>query len=727
MSSGPNNSAPSIQPTIGTPRDSYAATPLGFNGAPGTPAESGALLADEKAASGAGSAATSNAALAAAADGVAAKEAGVAPPDRRAVWRRRLRWIIPLSLFAIAAIVLVIVLPVVLVADKKDGGSGGSGGSGKPAKGNPESPNGATTGGDGSQIVTPNGTFTYKNPYGGIWVYDPNDPFNDNAYPNSWTPPLNTSWTWGQDKLYGVNLGGWFVLEPFITPALYQKYPGAIDEWTLSEAMRNDTSEGGGIGQIEEHYNTFITEEDFAQIAGAGLNWIRVPIPYWAIETWEGEPFLEGVAWKYILRMFEWARKYGLRIYLDLHTVPGSQNGYNHSGRFGEVNFLFGVMGIANAQRTMDYIRIIAEFISQPEYKNVVPIFGIVNEPLLTQIGQDTLTRFYLQAHDMIRGLAGYGAGNGPYIAIHDGFIADNAWADFLPGSDRIILDTHPYFAFDGAPNNAPIATTDPNVGGVWPQQACNGWGPNMNQSQEAFGVTVAGEWSVGYNDCGLFVEGVNIAPKYVGDCSIFEDASQWNQTMKDGLKMFAMATMDALQNWFFWTWKIGNSSTTNTVQAPLWSYQLGLEGGWIPTDPREAVGTCASLSVSGPVFNGSFQSWQTGGSGAGTIAATALASFSQYPPPSLSGIPDPNGVSLLPVYTSTGSVVTLSMPTFTNKITVSEGDGWYDASDTGAAPTAIEGCTYLNPWSAANAPMPTAVCTGGGAAEAIVTVAPRP
>ena len=44
------------------------------------------------------------------------------------------------------------------------------------------------------------------------------------------------------------------------------------------------------------------TEIDFAQIAGAGLNWIRLPVPYWAIETYDGEPFLEGVAWKYVLK-----------------------------------------------------------------------------------------------------------------------------------------------------------------------------------------------------------------------------------------------------------------------------------------------------------------------------------------------------------------------------------------------------------------------------------------
>jgi len=36
-------------------------------------------------------------------------------------------------------------------------------------------------------------------------------------------------------------------------------------------------------------------------MAGAGLNWIRLPIPFWAIETWEGEPFLAKVCWKWVL------------------------------------------------------------------------------------------------------------------------------------------------------------------------------------------------------------------------------------------------------------------------------------------------------------------------------------------------------------------------------------------------------------------------------------------
>ena len=50
-------------------------------------------------------------------------------------------------------------------------------------------------------------------------------------------------------------------------------------------------------------------------------------------------------------------------------------------------------MGYANAQRTLDIIRVLAEFISQPQYKDVVTMFGIMNEPLAAPMGQDQLSR----------------------------------------------------------------------------------------------------------------------------------------------------------------------------------------------------------------------------------------------------------------------------------------------------------------------------------------------
>jgi glucan 1,3-beta-glucosidase len=82
----------------------------------------------------------------------------------------------------------------------------------------------------------------------------------------------------------------------------------------------------------------------------------------------------------------------------------------------------------------------------------------------------------------MIRSIGGTGAGKGPYIAIHDGFEALTTWAGFMTGADRMVLDTHPYFAFGGSTATAPIDTgTGAGAGGTWPQAACNRWASSMN------------------------------------------------------------------------------------------------------------------------------------------------------------------------------------------------------------------------------------------------------
>ncbi|KAJ7682559.1 glycoside hydrolase family 5 protein [Mycena polygramma] len=499
-------------------------------------------------------------------------------------------------------------------------------------------------------------------------------------------------------------------MEPFITPSYYEKYsPSAVDEWTLSVAMANDTA-SGGLGQLENHYDTFITEEDIAQIAGAGLNWLRIPIPFWAIETWPGEPFLAKTSWKYFLRVLGWARKYGLRVYLDLHTVPGSQNGLNHSGRLSPVNFMSGNMGLANAERTLYYIRVLTEFISQPAYRDLVPVFGIVNEPLLGIIGKDQLTSFYLEAHAMIRAITGFGEGHGPSITIHDGFQSVDSWAGFLMGSDRIILDTHPYFSFGGI-DTASIAENDPqgNPGGKWPAQACNAWGPPINASQSAFGVTISGEWAASPNDCGYFLRGVG--PESTNpQCPEYDDYQNYNDTMKAGLLNYVLATMDATHDWFFWTWKIGPNAA-GAIGSPSWSYQLGLQGGWIPRDPRTASGKCQAVGLTPNPFIGTYAEWATGGV-TSTIPASSTASF-PWPPTTISNANVP--VTLMPTYTSTGAIITMPAATFTaaaSSITASA-DGWFDAQDTVGGVVTVAGCTYPDEYNGIFTVTPTAPCTG--------------
>ena len=48
-------------------------------------------------------------------------------------------------------------------------------------------------------------------------------------------------------------------------------------------------------------------------------------------------------------------------------------------------------MGLANAERSLDYIRTLTEFILQPEYVDLIPMFGILNEPFSQTIGKDQL------------------------------------------------------------------------------------------------------------------------------------------------------------------------------------------------------------------------------------------------------------------------------------------------------------------------------------------------
>ncbi|KAK0458473.1 exo-beta-1,3-glucanase [Desarmillaria tabescens] len=544
----------------------------------------------------------------------------------------------------------------------------------------------AVTGGDGSKITTEDGTqFTYSNSFGGYWYYDPNDPFNNGARPQSWSPALNETFNYGVDRIRGVNLGGWLTIEPFMrnysSPALFEPFADtsspAVDEYTLHTLLAADSG-NGGLDQIKEHYQTFITEQDFAEIAGAGLNYVRIPLPYWAIETRGDEPFLPKVAWTYFLKAIEWCRKYGLRINLDFHALPGSQNGWNHSGKLGTINFLNGPMGYANAQRSLDYIRIFAEFISQPQYRDVVTMFGIANEVQGSVVGEDQTKAFYLEAYDIVRNAGGVGEGKGPW------------WSGFLPDADRITLDSHPYITY---------ATTP-----------CTTWGSLVNGTMSDFGLANAGEFSLAVTDCGEYLNGVNLGTRYegnytgyttsVGSCTEWTDWKSWDADMKSAMKQFSLASMDALQDWFFWTWKIGNSSISGQIESPAWSYQLGLQQGWLPKDPRDAVGTCGNSSP----WTGTLSA------GSGSIPASVSSSLS-WPPATIS---NGGALTLLPSYTPTGVVPTLPAQTVTASATASidAGDGWNNSGDKDGLMVNISSCSYLDPWVGPTAAPPSPLCS---------------
>lgn len=129
---------------------------------------------------------------------------------------RRRGWIIGgviVGLLVLVGVALGVYFAVVKPnADKNKGTSGAvndhgsSSSSAQPsASSKPGTPSvNAVTGGDGSKVTTEDGsTFTYSNSFGGYWYWDPQDPLNNGARAQSWTPALNETFQYGVDLIRG--------------------------------------------------------------------------------------------------------------------------------------------------------------------------------------------------------------------------------------------------------------------------------------------------------------------------------------------------------------------------------------------------------------------------------------------------------------------------------------------------------------------------------------------
>lgn len=395
--------------------------------------------------------------------------------------RRRKLWLAIGSL----VLLLAILIPVgIVLSRKKGGGASGSNGGAKqgedPANKNLGSinQNDIPTSAKGS-VLDPftwydttdfNLTFTDET-VGGLSVMGLNSTWNDTAQANQYVPALDKKWLYGTMPIRGVNLGGWLSIEPFITPSLFNSYKanqGIVDEYTLSKQL--GPSQAAKV--LEKHYALFMTEKTFQEVQDAGFDHVRIPFSYWAITTYPGDPYVPKISWRYLLRGIEYARKYGLRVNLDLHALPGSQNGWNHSGRQGNIGWLKGPDGALNGQRSLDLHTQLSTFFAQPRYKNVVAIYGLVNEPRMSMLPANDVITWTTSAVGIVRK-----NGVQQTIAFGDGFLGLSKWQGKLQGLSGLVLDAHEYVIF----NPDQISFTHQKK----IQYACSGWSSQMKLSMD--------------------------------------------------------------------------------------------------------------------------------------------------------------------------------------------------------------------------------------------------
>jgi glucan 1,3-beta-glucosidase len=148
--------------------------------------------------------------------------------------------------------------------------------------------------------------------------------------------------------LRGVNLGGWLVLEKWMNGELFSgSFSAANDQYNF-DAMP------GASDALKKHWDTFFTESDIQAIGATGINALRIPIGYWAYNN-TGTPYLKG-ADVYMDKAIGWARKAGMKVWVDCHGSPGSQNGFDNSGHAGEVNWQKG----NNMAHSIEVLKIMA-------------------------------------------------------------------------------------------------------------------------------------------------------------------------------------------------------------------------------------------------------------------------------------------------------------------------------------------------------------------------------
>lgn len=392
--------------------------------------------------------------------------------------------------------------------------------------------------------------------------------------------PIKPSFPYGSQKVRGVNLGGWLVLEPWITPSLFDNTgnPDIVDEWTFCQLQDRTTA----LSVLEKHWDTWITESDFAAIAAAGLNHVRIPIGYWAFETGPGEPYCTGQL-PYLQKAVTWAGQYGLKVIIDLHGAPGSQNGFDNSGQ--RMAYPGWHSNYTNLVRTNAVIKQIVSLFSDQE--DVVPVIAPLNEPAGFH-GPDVLKvvrQYWYDSYDSIRYPDGASQQSNTVVLLHDAFQPLSYWKGFAdpPSWQGVAMDKHIYQMFS---LEEVSRSYDEHIAAACAHAA--------SLSEYELWVIV-GEWTPAPTDCTRYLNGLGVGARYdasypgapyTGSCAgLTGDAATFSDEYKAFLRRYWEAQVVAYERgagWIQWTWKAESSDD--------WSYQAGLKHGWIPQDPTQLM-----------------------------------------------------------------------------------------------------------------------------------------
>ncbi|KAB2094254.1 hypothetical protein ES319_A02G144500v1 [Gossypium barbadense] len=266
---------------------------------------------------------------------------------------------------------------------------------------------------------------------------------------------------------------------------------------------------------MQDHWNSYITEQDFNFMSSNGLDAVRVPVGWWiAQDPNPPRPFVGGSS-RALDNAFTWAEKYGMKVIIDLHAVKDSQNGNDHSGtRDG-----FQEWGDSNIGETVAVIEYLAA-----RYGGRLGLAAIelMNEPLAPGVTFDALAKYYRAGYDAVR------KHTYAYVILSArlGPADPQEFFSLASSMNRVVIDVHNYNLFSDMFSSMSVLQ---NIDYIYNQRASD-----LGRLISANGPRVfIGEWTgeFGRNDASM-----------------------------DDYKRFARAQLDvydpATFGWAYWTYK---------------------------------------------------------------------------------------------------------------------------------------------------------------------------
>ncbi|KAL5559051.1 hypothetical protein UlMin_035262 [Ulmus minor] len=283
---------------------------------------------------------------------------------------------------------------------------------------------------------------------------------------------------------------------------------------------------------MREHWNTYIVEEDFKFISANGLNSVRIPVGWWiASDPVPPKPYVGG-SLQALDKAFMWAQKYGLKVIIDLHAAPGSQNGWEHRD---------GLQEWGQSDDTIKQTVAVIDFLTARFAKSTsLYAVELINEPLSPGVSLEIVEKYYRAGYAAVRKHS-----STAYVILSNRLGPANP-RELFPvarGFTKSVIDVHYYNLFEDFFNNM---TVQQNLDFIFTNRTSQ-----LNQVTTSNGpLTFVGEW---------------VAEWQVKDAT----KEEYQRFAKAQLEVYGRATF----GWAYWTLKNVNNH---------WSLQWKIKNGYI-------------------------------------------------------------------------------------------------------------------------------------------------